>query len=399
MDPLADRAVAATFESGAIDRVNRLMTDMVGDGSAPPADLPPAIVEYLEATSALPDWADPDQIRLGEELFGAWGTCSCTILACASLPECYVMKNGIHVLATTQRLERHARRRVLETAQMIMAVMLKGGLAPGGPGVRTAQKVRLMHAAIRFLIQHEEVAAAQPVARTLADVLRREAWRPEYGAPINQEDLAFTLMTFSHVALRSLERLGAELTDPQKNAYVHCWNVVGHVMGIERALLPDTHQDARDLFERIKARQAGATPEAREMERVLIAFLEGLMPIGRFRDLPVAVTRLLVGNETADALGVRHLSWWDRTALATVLRVWRLIDRRVATEYADHSVFRFVSVWLHDQLMIEIGRIPAGWNQQLFNIPSSLVARLPPDWKHDPISAPSTFTRGLLSRL
>lgn len=400
MDPLADRAVAAVFETGSIDRVNQLMTDMVGHSEKPPADLPAPVREYIEASSTLPEWADPEQIRIGEEIFGEWGTCSCTILACASLPECYLMKNGIHVLATTQRLERHTRRRVLETAQMIMSVMLKGGLAPDGPGIRTAQKVRLMHATIRFLIQHEpDEQALQGRHDTLAHVLQRERWKPEYGKPVNQEDLAFTLMTFSHVALRSLDRLGVSLTDEEKNAYVHCWNIVGHVMGIEKELLPANHEEAKVLFERIKEHQGGVTDEARNMERVLLEFLEALMPHGPLKRLPVTVTRNLVGEADADALGIPRLSLWDRTVHSAVMGLWRLIDRELARVYRGHSKLRFGSVCLHDRLMIEIGEMPKGWNKELFNMPTDLIARLPPDWKRDPIKVPSTFTSGLLSKL
>ena len=194
MDPVADRAVAKFYESGEVTEVNRLLSTLIAGTERPASELPPALREYLEATSTLPVWLDPAKIKLGEEVFGEYGVGSCAILACASLPECYMMRNGIHVLAMTQRLTQHAQRRVLETAQMIMAVMFPGGLAPDGIGIRTAQKVRLMHAAMRFLILHQPARPAPPT--TLADVMQHEVWKTEYGQPINQEDLLFTLMTF-----------------------------------------------------------------------------------------------------------------------------------------------------------------------------------------------------------
>ena len=85
-------------------------------------------------------------------MFLRYGLTSFGILACASLPECYVLRDVAAVLGTTQRLDAHARRRIFETAMMVLAVMAEGGLAPGGGGIRVVQKVRLMHAAVRYLI-------------------------------------------------------------------------------------------------------------------------------------------------------------------------------------------------------------------------------------------------------
>ena len=264
MDPIADQAVAAFYVSGEVADVNRLLSALIAGTERPADQLPPALRTYLEQSSAMPTWMDPKKVAAGEAVFGEFGTSSCVILACASLPECYLMRNGIHVLAMTQRLTEHAQRRVLETAQMIMAVMFPGGLAPGGIGIRTAQKVRLMHAAMRFLILHS--ASRPAAAASLADVMQQEKWSTDYGKPINQEDLLFTLMTFSHIGVRSLDRLGAELTTPQKDAYIHCWNVVGFIMGLREDLLPADHVEAEATFEAIKAAQGGGRPEARAMQ-------------------------------------------------------------------------------------------------------------------------------------
>jgi hypothetical protein len=52
----------------------------------------------------------------------------------------------------THRLINHPFRRIVETAQFVLDVMAPDGLGHSGRGVRSAQKVRLMHAAIRHLI-------------------------------------------------------------------------------------------------------------------------------------------------------------------------------------------------------------------------------------------------------
>lgn len=398
MDPLADRAVAAIYESGEAAHVNAMLQSLIAGMDRHPSDMPPVLREYLEQSARLPLWVDPDKVALGEELFGEWGICSCAILACASLPECYMMRNGIHVLAMTQRLTAHTQRRVLETAQMIMAVMFPGGLKPNGVGVRTAQKVRLMHAAMRFLILHPSAPPPGP-PQSLADVMQQETWKDEYGKPINQEDLLFTLMTFSHVGVRSLDRLGASLTTEQKDAYIHCWNVAGYVMGIREDLLPADHVEAERLFETIKAQQGGGTPQAQQMQASLLGFMEGLLPHGPFRRLPVYMTRLLIGDDTADSLGIVRQRWRDRFLPAVLIGIWRLIDRGLAHRYKRNTHLQFASAWFHDLLMAEIGRLPNAWNKQLFGLPTTLRADLPPDWDHPPAKAPSVLAGSLVKQL
>ena len=398
MDPLADRAVAAVYELGETNQVNTLLSTLISSADRPVADLPQPLQDYLTTSAKLPAWIDPAKVKLGEELFGEWGVSSCSILACASLPECYLMKNGIHVLAMTQRLQQHAQRRVLETAQMIMAVMFPGGLSPNGVGVRTAQKVRLMHAAIRFLILQQKTAGGPPPS-TLADVMQHEVWRPEYGQPINQEDLLFTLMTFSYVGIRSLDQLGANLTDAQKDAYIHCWNVAGYVMGIREELLPANHQEAADLFETIKTAQGGGTPEARAMAASLLGFMNNLMPPGPFKRLPTYLTRQLIGDPTADLHGMPRVRWYDRVLLGLLIGAWRAIDRSLAKKYQRNGHLQFASAWFHDLLMAEIGKLPTAWNRQLFGLPGTLRADLPPDFDHPPAKAPSALTGALMRQL
>jgi hypothetical protein len=228
--------------------------------------------------------------------------------------------------------------------------------------------------------------------------MQQETWEQEYGKPINQEDLVFTLLTFSHVGVRSLDRLGANLTAAQKDAYIHCWNVVGFAMGIREGLLPADHVEAEALFETIKRNQGGGTPEARQMQASLLGFLEGLMPRGPLRRLPAYMTRQLIGDDTGNILGVPALPWRDRFVPALIVWLWRLIDRDLASRYRRDSHLQFASAWFHDLLMAEIGKLPDAWNRQLFGLPSGLQDHLPPDWQHPP-KAPSVLASLLLRQL
>lgn len=178
-DPVAEAVVAEIFNQGYAQNVNALMLQLIENDQLPPDGLPSAVKDYLNNQFDLPKWADQDKLQIAEELFADQGMLICLSLICASLPECYANANGVHALRMTARLKDDTRRRVAETAQMVLDVNAVGGFGPNGKGIRTIQKVRLMHATIRhFLLASTE-------------------WKPEWGQPINQEDMAMTLMTFS----------------------------------------------------------------------------------------------------------------------------------------------------------------------------------------------------------
>ncbi len=324
--------------------------------------LPEDVRQYLNESGRLPAWHDPKLIAAAEQFFLLHGLSASTILACASLPECYVMKYGTDVLSFTRALRSDPGRRIQETARMIMDVMCPGGLsAPGGrgPGVRTTQKVRLMHAVIRHM--YTELPAGQAGSGLPAGAA---------GAPINQEDLAFTMMTFSYVMIRGFERLGARMSPEERDAYVHCWAVVGALMGIRSELLPASFGDAEELFGAIQARQRGESKAGRALTAALLGLLHDLLPHGLKR-VPVLLTRDLVGNDTADLLGVPATRLGERFLIAVFIQLWSH-GVRAFGRFDSNQFYRLASERLHRTLMDRLGRLPGS---KPFEIPVEFVLR------------------------
>jgi hypothetical protein len=267
-DPPVDAVVRELFDDDEIDAVNRLMQTLVRNDDVPRAKLPKVVRSYLRSTDDLPDWADPERIAIGEEFFGVHGPTIVMAFACASLPKCYAFAKGVQVLHLTARLQSDPVRRIAETAQLILNVMEPGGLGPGGRGIRDAQKVRLMHAAVRRLCS------------------RSEHWDTSWDTPINQEDLAGTLCTFSIVPLEALQQLGTSVSDDEADAYLHAWNVVGHVLGLDHRLLAQDVGHATSLWAAITRRQWAQSQENREMTRALVDAIEHRTPGTVFDGLP-----------------------------------------------------------------------------------------------------------------
>jgi hypothetical protein len=288
-DPLADTVIDELFSDGGVQAMNSLMSGFVANEHPVPDNLPAPVRNYLLQSVELPGWASPELIKLGEDLFWRFGPRIILILTCYSLPFCYLGRNGVPVLAMTNRLSSNSRRRIIETAQMVVDCMSAGGLtSPGGRGRLTIQKVRLMHATIRRL------APAAP------------SWKPDYGLPVNQEDLAGTLMAFSHIVLDGLEKLGVELTDQDRMGYLHCWSVIGHLLGVHDNLLPGNPSQAKALAGAIAAHQFGPTKEGKDLTTALVDMLANILPGDVFQKMPAIMLRFFLGMEWAEWLGVHE---------------------------------------------------------------------------------------------
>jgi hypothetical protein len=381
-DPLADDTLAAILgpcpgENGpdgqwaTIGLLNRLIAQWQTNGDLPawrpaagtPAHIAAALERYVATAMALPTWANPARIARAEVLFMDMSMMSCTLLFCASLPECYVYPDLAGVLHAAGQLEQNADYRIRSTAAMLFPVMMHGGLTtPAGGGVAQALKVRLIHATIRHLILRGAPRSAlavdapdciAPLARpgpgaSMQQVLFAHGWDiARYGLPCNQEQLAYTLLTFHYVFLRALRSLGIGLSSADEEAYLHAWNVLGHLLGIERALMADTMADAALLFERLQAsgRATPYLPDSRPaLGAALMQTMENEIPLRLLKPFPVLLTRYLCGKAAAHDLGITaRVSWLSRGLFAACMGITQLIDRIARLFLPEFSLCRMLT--------------------------------------------------------
>ncbi len=376
-DPIADAVIEDIFRSGRVEAVNALLDTLVRSDDPPSLSLPPAAQQYFIDTAALPVWARPELVVAGEGIFMRHGLLALASLLCASLPECYAMRNGVQVLSLSRQLVEHTERRVYETAQMIIDVLSRGGLEPNGRGLRSAQKVRLLHASMRYLLEVDPDGVSDDLrqARTLGGALMRKPWNPKWGRPICQEDMAFTLQTFSTVILRSWKKLGVVLTRYEEEAYYHCWRVLGHLIGVRESLNPQTIEGGYALYEDIRAHQQGETPEGNAMTSALAkAVAETIRMQWAGGEEAVAVLmRHLLGDATARMVGVGEVSTvqvMTMEAIASGLHLALTVHGGIGSEFI--AVHR-VTEWFGQKLLERIARIDRGAGR-LFHLPESLRA-------------------------
>ena len=370
-----------------------------------------ALQRFLQKGTALPDWADLARLERAEALFMDYGALSCTLLFCSSLPECYVIPDLSAVLHTAGQLEQHTDYRIRATAAMIFPVMMHGGLAqPGGSGVAQILKVRLIHACVRSLILRDSPAdvmaklgdqRSQPGAGVIAPLphdptarvsmhqaMLALGWKVgEDGLPCNQEELAYTLLTFGYVFLRSMRKLGLALSQPDEEAFLHTWNVVGHVLGIRRELLADTMPAAEALFAQMqtRGRLAPVLPDARPaLGEALMASMATAIPFRLFKSFPILMTRYLCGHQTATEIGISgRVSPLSQGLFALIMIVVRLIDAMVRWVVPEFSLSRLITrvlgYHLMSTLLLDQTR-PLNLPAHLLNEVSQTIGQ----WSNDP---------------
>lgn len=314
-----------------------------------PRPIADALRDYVMAARVLPAWADRAMIARAEAIFFDQGVLSCTLLFSASLPECYVVPDLAEVLHTTGQLEQRTDYRIRSTAAMVFPVMMRGGLTePAGGGIAQVLKVRLIHAMVRNLIlrtspQEAEalrerglVAAPVPAlrsalgSRTMQHALFAHGWDMARGLPCNQEEQAYTLLTFGYVYLRGLRTLGVGLDEHDERAVLHAWNVVGHLVGIRRELMAFTMPEAEALFARMQARGRAALvePDPRPgLADALFRNLAGVIPWPVAKPFPLLLSRRLIGARAAADLAIDGaVPFASRLLFVLLLGLARLID-------------------------------------------------------------------------
>jgi len=362
-DPLADAVVENLFSSSSIDSVNGLLRNLVLNEFPEPASLPPIVADYLKQLDQLPEWADSARIAAGQQIFFKYGPRLILILYCYALPFCYVGRNGVQVLALTGRLGSNSTRRIVETAQLLVDVMSQDGLTgPAGRGRRTIQKVRLMHAAVRHLIN------------------RYPGWKAEFGLPVNQEDLAGTLMAFSWISLDGLRRVGVELTEDEWGAYLHCWQVVGHQLGLRDDMIPADNVSGAALCAAIERRQFGACPEGKQMTKALIESMQYQLPGNLFDDAPALLIRYFLGDDHAAMIGVEKAPL-EQSGLRSVLALPLQASGEVLSDLIHNSpAIAALADDVGKVLINSIVLVERGGNRPTFTIPDELRQQWGVNW-------------------
>ncbi|MBV9469215.1 MAG: DUF2236 domain-containing protein, partial [Abitibacteriaceae bacterium] len=313
------------------------------------------LTEYLTKSLELPPDLDEEKLQQGETFFAEHGPTIVLLLMCKSMPECYAAKNASEVLAGTGLMSKCLKRRMVETGQFLIDAMSPGGLRPDGHGrgLYSAQKVRLMHAAIRYHVIHH--TGYQDYATS--------------GTPINQEDMIATLLSFSHLIIEGIAQLGIPCTAQEAEGYLYACNLMGYMLGVREELLPRSVAEARVAWQDITKREYEASQAGQELTAAMVDLLEATTPGTEFKPLPIRLMRYLAGDKVSDLVKVPPdgKSWRLLTKIAT--RLWLFIVRDLARKKKKYPLFKIVYGHFSLHLLNTLERTGLDGKPATFTIP------------------------------
>ncbi|GAA4838302.1 oxygenase MpaB family protein [Algivirga pacifica] len=294
-DQYADDLIQKIMEDNTLEGVN-FVFDLLGRNKELPENLPSYLKEYFDTSNNILSGIDQAKVEKGMAFFKAYGPQISMMLLCKSLPSTYACRRGVEVLYRTGRFMKSKEgslnpfvRRLMETSQFVLDVMSEGGILSNGVGVRTAQKVRLMHAAIRYyLLNNTHVSWDQE----------------DLGIPINQEDMAGTLLSFAVYPIQGLEQIGVEVSEEEKEAYLYVWQHIGRIMGVKEELIPQSFKEGEQLGLEILNDQKEASEAGKELTKACVDFLEHVTPGTLFDFYPQVLINFLIGDELSEMVGI-----------------------------------------------------------------------------------------------
>jgi len=211
---------------------------------------------YKHYHDHIPDWVDFDQIQRGIDVFLAYLPVAGCALFYRSLVGGFSIPQIVQVLiatrylvpshlakgsdsslrseASTNRDRKRSEERLIDTGGFLACcfaplvsidseekVPTAASLRPGGKGWEAALRVRVLHAKVRrALLQSKKAGSGWDVERD--------------GIPINQEDLAATLLAFSVNVLLGIETVaGRPLPESEQRDYLALWRYLGWLLGVD----------------------------------------------------------------------------------------------------------------------------------------------------------------------
>lgn len=338
-DPLADGLVAM-MQRLPTGEGRRMFDVAVEQGIDAVDDPPEELVAFFAQVDDRPYWLDQAKLDLAVRVTMRTGLVGIGLaLPGLALTGGYLASKADKPLVGTGDLRRMAPRRLNETATWFIDVTSPGGLDRFAPGFTGTLRVRLMHAMVR------------------AAMSRRDDWDFDaWDHPLNQVQLAGTLMLFSLANLAGCQAMGVKFSAREREAVFHLWRYVGLLMGVHPELVPATEDDTWRLFWLEADTEFRPDEDSYRLAQALHSGPPGEDPLTALaRGFLSSYSRLMLGRSNADQLGLPDNKPLQAAVLATsainrVFEFRRLLPgaTRLSEEFGQWSRRRFVGRGLRE---------------------------------------------------
>ncbi|MFE5341217.1 oxygenase MpaB family protein [Isoptericola sp. NPDC056578] len=330
-DDLADPVLANLLDTGGVPAVNAALASWTTNGQAIPAGLPADVEALVTRARELPSWVDHSRL---DKAF------TFTTKRGLYLGVLYGMNSGMMSAA----IPREARAvwyskggadltdRIAKTAKLGYDIGAHHAYRPDGKMIVTCVKTRLVHAAVRHLLPQSPHWSAVADERV----------------PISQFDVMVTWHSLASSVWQKLVEWRVPISSAEADAYLHLWQVTGHMLGVLDEYIPSSWDEALAQREQVLVPLLARTDEG-----VLIA--DKLVKLGENLDFTLvtkpafeAVTRYMLGDRVTDMLELPRRPVLDATISAAWIPFVRARELGLLVP-GSPAVY-----WLFDELLRKV---------------------------------------------
>ncbi len=301
-DDEVDRLLVGLLNNGQVPAVNTAMRSWVNNNHPLPSGLPAELSAYLQRVNTLPSWADRSKLRLAADfnrrkdtylfmLYGLGSGIMSTVIP-REAKSVYWSAGGANM-----------QDRAAKTFTFGYDLSDLNAFEPSGQFVVTANKTRLVHAAVRHLLPqspHWRAVANEPG-----------------GIPISNGDILVTFHSLGTFVHKKLKEWRVPMTAAEETAFLHSWQVAMHLLGVRDEFIPQTWAAAYAQSAQALTPILAPTQEGRELAEDLLG-LTAQIDLGVTRGFLNEFVRYVLSNEIGDWLRLPR----DYAAAALVRTAW-----------------------------------------------------------------------------
>jgi hypothetical protein len=299
-DDEVDRLMAGIVDTGGVPAVNTALRPWVNNNDVLPTGLPADLAAYLAQVNRLPSWADPVKLRRAADfnrrkdtylfmLYGLGSGIMSTVIP-REAKSVYWSAGGANM-----------QDRAAKTFTFGYDLSDLNAFEPSGQFVVTANKTRLVHAAVRHLLPQS------PHWRAVADEQ----------IPISNGDILVTFHSLGTFVHRKLLDWRVPMSAADEAAFLHQWQVAIHLLGFRDEFIPQTWAAAEAQSTRVLTPLLSPTTEGRELAEDLLG-LTAQIDLGVTRGFLNEFVRYVLSDAIGDWLGLPR----DYAAAALVRTGW-----------------------------------------------------------------------------
>ncbi|MDX3433253.1 oxygenase MpaB family protein [Streptomyces sp. ME01-18a] len=299
-DEAADPLMASMLTRGHVPAINTAWASWVNNNDPLPGGLPAEFTAYLGQVNRLPSWADPAKLTRAADfnrrrdtylfmLYGLGSGIMSTVIP-REAKSVYWSAGGAQM-----------QDRAAKTFTFGYDLSQLKAFEPTGQFVVTANKTRVVHAAVRHLLPQS------PHWRAVADET----------VPISAADILVTFHSLGTYVHRKLLDWKIPYPAADQEAFLHSWQVAVHLLGVPYEHIPKTWAAAEKQSAQVLTPILTPSTEGIELAEELLG-LTAQIDLGVTRGFLNEFVRYVLSDEVGDWLGLKR----DYVSAGLVRTAW-----------------------------------------------------------------------------